>query len=65
MYRDVNQAVEYVFSNGVELAQDSGHSNGSSSYNQVRAKALFDSLKTTNEFGEVFMDIDGIESFMT
>ena len=61
----MNEAVDHVFSNGVELVQDSGPAHGSSSYNQVKAKALFDGFKTTNDFGEVVMDQDGIESFMS
>jgi hypothetical protein len=58
----VNQAVEYVFSDGVVLASDSATST--SSCNPVKAKAMFDTLKTTNEFGEVVMDQDGIERFL-
>ena len=68
-HRDVNQAVDYVFSNNVSLDQGSGGSGsaatGSGNCNKVKAQALFDGYKSTNDMGEVVMDQDGINAFMT
>lgn len=67
--RDVNQAVDYIFTNGITMPAEGGSSSaaGSSSggYSQQKAKALFDSMKTTNEMGEEVMDQDGIGEFMS
>ena len=57
--RDVNQAVDYVFSNGINLVQDpvaASSSAASGSYSQSKAKAVFDRFTTTNDMGEVVMD---------
>ena len=55
----MNQAVDYVFSYGINLVQDpvaASSSAASGSYSQSKAKAVFDRFTTTNDMGEVVMD---------
>jgi len=61
----VNTAVDYVFTNNVRLEASAGASAmNSGNYRPQNTQALFDSLKSTNEDGEVVMDQDAIENFM-
>ena len=64
-HRDVNSAVDYILTNGVKLNQGGPAAGGGSGFNEAQAKALFDGFKSTNEMGEVVMDQDAIESFMS
>ena len=59
--RDVNQAVDHFFSNGIQLAAPKA---AAMSFNEAKAKEVFDGFKSTNEFGEICMEQDAIESWL-
>ena len=55
--RDVNTAVDYVFTNNVRLAASAGAAAmNSGNYRPNNTVALFDSMKSRNEDGETVMD---------
>ena len=55
--RDVNSAVDYVFTNNVRLTASAGAAAmNSGNYRPNNTVALFDTMKSTNEDGETVMD---------
>lgn len=67
LFRDVNAAVDYCFSNGVDFSEGSGSGAAASGGNcdESAVKAMFDGMKSVNDMGEEVMDEDAIESWMS
>ena len=66
--RDVNQAVDDFYSRGISFNQPRGGAaaggGAAKPFNEAAAKAIFDGHSSNNEYGEVCMEQDAIETWL-